>query len=67
MKRSTINFGIIAILFVIMLSSCGTPVTLTTWKNPADNSKISKVVVIAMFNKLEYIKPFEQSTAAYFD
>jgi len=67
MKRSTINFGIIAILFVVMLSSCGTPVTLTTWKNPADNSKISKVVVIAMFNKLEYIKPFEQSTAAYFN
>ena len=66
MKRSTLNFGVIAILFAVLLSSCGTPVTLTSWKNPADNSKVSKVLVIAMFGKLEYVKPFEQSSAAYF-
>jgi hypothetical protein len=68
MKRSTLNFGIIAILFAVLLSSCSTPVTLTSWKNPGDNTtKVSKVVVIALFNKLEYVKPFEQSTAAYFE
>jgi hypothetical protein len=67
MKRSLLNSGIIAILFTVLLSSCQAPVTLTSWKNPNANGKISKVVVIAMFNKLEYIKPFEQSTASYFN
>ena len=66
MKRSTLNFGIVVILVTALLSSCGTPITLSTWKNPNDNSKISKVVIIAMFNKLEYVKQFEQSSAAYF-
>jgi hypothetical protein len=67
MKRSILIYGIMAILFAVLLSSCSTPITLTSWKSPTNNAKISKVVVIAMFNKLEYIKPFEQSTANYFN
>ena len=67
MKKSTLNFGIIAILFVALLWSCASPVTLTSWKNQKENTKISKVVVMAMFNKLEYIKPFEQAAASYFN
>jgi len=43
------------------------PVTLTSWKNPADNSQISRVVVMPLFDKLEYMKPFEQTMDAYFN
>lgn len=67
MKTSKIYFGLLAVVAAFIISSCGSPVTLTSWKNPADNSQISKVVVMPLFNKLEYIKPFEQSMDAYFN
>ncbi len=52
---------------VIMLNSCTAPVTLTSWKNPDSKSQVSKVVLMPMFEKLEYMKPFEQSMDAYFE
>ena len=66
MKKSTLNFGIMAILGAAFLCSCASPITLTSWKNQKEDTKISKVVVIAMFNKLEYVKPFEQATSTFF-
>lgn len=56
-----------AIIAVFVITSCSPPVTLTSWKNPANNSQISKVVVIPLFQKLEFMKPFEQSMDAYFN
>ena len=56
--------GIIALLLVI---SCTSPIALTSWKNPNDHQQISKVVVIPLFAKLEYVKPFEQSMCQYFN
>jgi hypothetical protein len=66
MKTSNIYFTLLATVAAFVITSCGSPVTLTSWKNPADNSKISKVVVMPLFDKLEYIKPFEQAMDAYF-
>lgn len=67
MKRSFLTYGVAAVVLAALLSSCGAPVTLTSWKNPANNSQVSKVLVMAMFKKLEYVKPFEQATSAYFN
>jgi len=67
MKKLLLNFCILAGMAVFVLSSCQSPVTLTSWKNPNDNSQISKVVIMTTFGKLEYSKPFEQSMAAYFN
>ncbi|MCX6280606.1 MAG: hypothetical protein NTU51_01420 [Bacteroidetes bacterium] len=55
--------GIIALMLVI---SCSSPISLTSWKNPDDHNQVSKVVVIPIFSKLEYVKPFEYSMCGYF-
>ena len=57
---------IISLIAIVFISSCSAPVTMTGWKNPNDNSKISKIVVLPLFDKLEYMQPFEQSMNAYF-
>jgi len=67
MKTKKYYFGLLAVVAAFVITSCGSSVTLTSWKNPADNSKISKVVVMPLFDKLEYMKPFEQSMDAYFN
>ena len=50
-----------------MITSCQAPVSLTTWKNPDVKGQISKVVVMPLFEKLEYMKPFENTMTAYFE
>lgn len=67
MKTKKIYFGLLAVVAAVVLYSCGSPVTLTSWKNPALNAQISNVVVMPLFDKLEYVKPFEQSMDAYFN
>jgi len=66
MKTKNIYFGMVAVLAVFLITSCGSPVTLTSWKNPSDNVQISKIVVMPLFDKLEYMKPFEQTLDTYF-
>ena len=66
MKTRNIYFTLLAVVAAFVITSCSSPITLTSWTNPADNSKISKVVVMPLFDKLEYMKPFEQSMDAYF-
>jgi hypothetical protein len=51
------------VISFICLYSCAPPVTLTGWKNPQKNQTVSKVVVWAMFKRLEYQKPFEEASA----
>jgi len=67
MKRLTYIFSVLAMFATIFFASCGSPVTLTSWKNPADNAQVSKIVVMPLFDKLEYIKPFEQAMDVYFN
>ena len=66
MKKIILCFGIFAVLAAFFMTSCVSPVTLTSWKNPDNKSQISKVVIMPLFEKIEYMKPFEQSMVAYF-
>ncbi|MCX6276545.1 MAG: hypothetical protein NT004_00430 [Bacteroidetes bacterium] len=67
MKTRKLYFALIAVVAAFMLTSCGSSVTLSSWKNPAVNTQISKVVVMPLFEKLEYMKPFEQSMDLWFN
>ncbi len=49
-----------------VLTSCEAPVTLTTWKNPDISKQVSKVAVMPLFEKIEFMKPFEQSMVGVF-
>ncbi len=67
MKKLKFSAGITGFIALMLLISCVSPITLTSWKDPNDHSKISKVIVFPLFSKLEYVKPFEQSMCAYFN
>jgi len=67
MKTNKLFSGLLMVIIALFLASCGSQVNLTSWKNPQDNSQISKVVVMPLFDKLEYMKPFEQAMVAYFN
>jgi len=51
----------------MVLTSCGVSTTLQSWKSPEIKTGISKVVIMPMFNKIEYAKPFEQAMSSYFN
>jgi len=65
--RKTFIYVIILAAVVSLLSRCGTPLSLTTWKNPDVKAQVSKVAVMPLFEKLEYLKPFEQSVVSRFN
>jgi hypothetical protein len=67
MKTGKLCFGLLAVAAAFILSSCGSSVTLTSWKNPDYKSQVSKVAIMPMFEKLEYMKPFEQAVDSYFE
>jgi hypothetical protein len=66
MKKITLFPGLFLVLITFLLSSCN-PVTMTSWTNPKETQKIGNVVVWAMFDKLEYQKPFEQYATNFFN
>jgi len=66
MKKLRLTGSMVAMIATMLIISCSSPITLTCWKSPDDHSKISKIVIIPLFAKLEYVKPFEQSMGAYF-
>jgi hypothetical protein len=67
MKSRLLSAAFLAMLFAFILTSCEAPITLTTWKNPDVKTQISKVAVMPLFEKLEYMKPFENSMVSYFN
>jgi hypothetical protein len=67
MKTGKIYFALLAAAAAFMLTSCGAPITLTSWKNPESKTQVSKLVLMPMFEKLEYLKPFEKSMDAFFE
>jgi hypothetical protein len=67
MKTSKSYLAFLAVISVFIITSCSSPITMTSWKNPANTTQISKVVVMPLFEKLEYLKPFEQSMSTYFN
>ena len=66
MKTSKSYLVILAVATAFILTSCGSPISMTSWKNPANTTQISKVVVMPLFEKLEFMKPFEQTMTKYF-
>jgi hypothetical protein len=67
MKTVKIYSVFTLIIIALVISSCGSLVTLTSWKDPAVTAQISKVAIMPLFDKLEYMKPFEQAMDVYFD
>ena len=65
MKKMMYAPGLLVVLVAFFFTSCNT-ITLTSWTNPKEHQKIGNVVVWAMFDKLEYQKPFEQYATNYF-
>lgn len=52
---------------VILITSCGPSVKVTTWKNPEAKSQVSKVAVLPLFEKVEYVKAFENEMVTCFE
>jgi hypothetical protein len=65
MRTTFIKIGLPVLAVMFLLSSCTPPLSMTTWKNPNANDKVSKVVVLVVFDKLNIIKPYEEAVAAY--
>lgn len=65
-KRTLLTVLAVAIAGVI-LYSCGSAVTLTSWKDPNASATVTNVVVFPLFKKLEYMKPFETAMVSYFN
>jgi hypothetical protein len=66
MKKITLIFAVLLCTATLLFVSCSTPVGLTSWKNPQASNQISKILVMALFDKLTYSQPFEDQMAAYF-
>ena len=62
-----VKAGILAVVVMVMVTACEAPVTLTSWKDPQNTTQVSKLVVMPLFEKLEYMKPFENSVVNYFN
>lgn len=60
-------FSAFAIAFVALFLSACSPVTMTSWTSPKLDPafKVKTMVVWAMFDKMEYEKPFEEAIAEY--
>jgi len=66
MKTRQTYLALLAVVTAFIMTSCGSSITMTSWKDPANTSQISKVVIMPMFEKLDYMKPFEQGMSKYF-
>lgn len=66
MKRSFTIPAILVAALLLVLASCQTPVSLVSWKNPASSAKISKVAIMPLFERIDYLKAFEQGMTAFF-
>lgn len=67
MKTREIYLTLLALVAVLFITSCSSPITMTGWKNPNDTTKIAKLAIMPLFEKLEYMKPFEKSMCDYFN
>lgn len=67
MKTRIIPAVLLAMAAIFFMFSCGTPVSLTSWKNPQSDQKVSRVVVMALFGRLDFSKPTEHAVVSYFN
>lgn len=66
MKKSHIFTVITVAVIAAFLTACS-PITMTSWNNPktAPEFKVKSMVIWAMFDKMEYEKPFEEAISEY--
>ena len=50
----------------LIFNSCSTPASITSWKNPEVNSQVSKIMVMALADKMTFVKPAEEILCNYF-
>jgi hypothetical protein len=67
MKKIALVFAALICVATVLLVSCSTPVGLTSWKNPQGTQQVSRIVVMALFDKLTYTQPFEEQCVTYFN
>ena len=66
MKTLRISTGLLTIACLILAAACSTPIELTSWKDPNQNKQVSKLVVLALFDKLTNIQSMEDAVSSYF-
>lgn len=66
MKKNHFLPALAVILTAFVFSACS-PVTMTSWHNPkaAADFKVQTMVIWAMFDKMAYERPFEETVAEY--
>ncbi len=59
--------SISGLALILLVSSCSTPISITSWKNPDAHATVSKIVVLGVFDKMNIIDPIETQCTAYFN
>jgi hypothetical protein len=67
MKKNFLKIAAMMFTVIFLTVSCSTPVGLSSWKNPQANIQVSRVVVMALLDKLSYMQPVEDELVAYFN
>ncbi len=63
--KSKALFTALFISVAMVISSC-TTVNLTSWKDPASTATVNHVVILTLFERLDYTRTFEDQLASYF-
>lgn len=66
MKKRHI-LSVLAVAFIALFFSACSPITMTSWTSPKLDPafKVKTMVIWAMYDKLEYEKPFEEAISEY--
>jgi hypothetical protein len=67
MQTKKIYYGLMAAIAIFLFASCSSNITMTSWKNQSNTTQVTKLVVMPLFEKLEFVKPFEQYMVQYFN
>lgn len=67
MKRSAFLFFVAIVAMAFLTQSCSTPVSLTSWKNPETQAKVSKLLVMGVFDKMDVIQPVENQCQSFYN
>jgi len=65
MKRNLLSIAALSFALILIVGGCTSPISLTSWVNPKEHQQVSKIAIWGMFDKLEYQKPFEQTSVNY--
>lgn len=66
MKTFRFSFGLCMAAATLAFVACTTTVNLSSWKNPEAKGTVSKLLVMAVFDKMNVIDPIETQCVNYF-